>query len=63
MCIQYCQFEVLYCGLYIVYESYINELYDFEYFLIDNKLIKGQILADCMSKQRDKPLSEVWSHW
>ena len=40
-----------------VYELLINEMHEFDNFLIDNKLIKVQILADCMS--RYKPRVEV----
>ena len=36
-----------------------NDLHDFDYFLIDNKLMKVQKLADLMSKQGDKLLNEV----
>ena len=32
---------------------------DFDYFLIDNMLIKVYIFAACKSIQRDKPLNEV----
>ena len=32
---------------------------DFDYFQIDNLLIKEQMFAGCKSIQRDTPLSEV----
>ena len=57
----YCQFEVLHCSICIVYELWINECWhEFDYFLIDIKLIKVHMLADWMS--RDKPLNEDGSH-